>query len=105
MSSASPAASLLPTASVSAIHDRLRPPRQDVRLGRSSGSPGDRGGEPGSLVRGEAADRDALAVDLHLDVFHLSFILAGFDLVTCQAGAFRGIGRGRPMALRTSGAQ
>src|ERR1035437_4585974 len=46
-----------------------------------SGSLGDRGSEPGSLVWGEATDRDALAVDLDIDVFHVSFVPAGFDEV------------------------
>jgi DNA-binding CsgD family transcriptional regulator len=46
-----------------------------------SASLGDRGSQPGSLLRGEAADRDALAVDLDLDIFHFSFVLAGLDEV------------------------
>src|SRR5712672_3364413 len=47
---------------------------------RCSGSLGDRGGEDGSLVRGEATDGDALAVNLYLDVLHLSLFPAGFDV-------------------------
>ena len=46
-----------------------------------SGFLGDRGGEPGSLVRGETTDGDALAVDLYLDVLHPSLVPAGFDEV------------------------